>query len=255
MKKLIAITLLICMTALAAACANESDTQSYIPDGGDTPVREVLDEVSSARFVWTAQLGIEGGLVSETVDEKVSYADITILGWLDESYDSSCFSAEVNRTIAGEALPDRIVAVQFGSSELYSRQSLLYKKGDRLLVPLTWYDDDSAALLADNIREHTKKDSGDWIKSGSVYGVLATCDCDIVELDGETYVLDRYGAFTEHVKSDAKAVETDDDTFGALKSVLFEDALLKAHEELLYPNGAFLYEDIVELITEYYEGA
>lgn len=237
MKRIFALIFIAVMLCSLTACAES------IPDGTDTPVRTGQENIQYAGCGPAPPSLEEGGLEYTPV-----VADLTISGWLGEEGDTvSYFTADVNEVIAGEINQKRIVVSQAGSSTTSFDGSPLLTRGNRIMAFMIIIPEDYVESLA-QVYIDEGKEVPEWLSHGEIYDVWRTAICDIAEVDGELYVMNRYSALTEAARNSKELVAMDKDIRSAAKDAVVEiDPLLDR-----YGYGAvFAYDDFTALVKKY----
>lgn len=245
MKKLLTFLLILTMLLSFAACTDTKNSSVLIPEGTDMPDYSQTARNLSASFAWGPRLE-EGGL--EHYDYPVLVADVTITGWLDEfpSHYVTICSAKVNNVLAGDYPYDTIVISLAGSTEGMYSELPLVNKGERLIVVLVLYE----AVVEDYIKSYYEEErqvpAPEWVTAEHFYSLSQYHD--VVEHDGEMYVLDRDGIMTELVEKtkEAQAVDV------YLKGELVSQVRTKNSytQTFSYPR-AYKYDDFAALVEKY----
>jgi hypothetical protein len=175
MKKLIAGLLVTVMAVAVAGCTGGhlyGKNEKY-SDFKDTPVR-----VGTLGYSYTeinSPVSLEAAIKQADI-----IADVSITGWIDEAYPflGTLFSADVNDVIKGEK--SRLTIMQLGTGEDTIRDFPLFRRGDRMLLFLQKIQPE----YAEKIKTEDVND---------VYGIIGVYSMifDVVELDGDKYLLDR----------------------------------------------------------------
>lgn len=166
-----------------------------VPDGVDTPPIVTKGATVGCEWVGLKQFELkEGGFDILGPDYKVTAADITINGWLDETEDVSYYSATVNKVFFGEVPQDRIVIATEGSTrQSFPKQLVRPQKGDRMIAIL----EQRSSQLPINPLYTSEPETREYMNRMFVFDM--TEYCDVFEHDGEKYVFDQRGTLTSPV--------------------------------------------------------
>ena len=235
MKK--AIALLFLTTLLFMSSCNTNYIR--VPDGVDTPPivttgGQIVCWLEGEHFTLT-----DGGFDIDGPNYKVTAADITINGWLEETDESSYYSATVNSVIFGDVPQDKIVFHIMGSTEqTFPNQLDRPQKGDRMIAILEYYASRPSVNPLYTGEPETRKYMDDMF-------VSAMLDyCDVFEHDGETYVFDQRGRLTRPVSD----LALPDELKTELRDIYRSEFPNSAYRHCV---RAFKYDDFVALLEKY----
>ncbi|MCL2634795.1 MAG: hypothetical protein FWD34_09820 [Oscillospiraceae bacterium] len=197
--KITAGLLIFALTLALTACTNASgEAETNQPK--DTPVRVGERTISPS-------MSIPWETWEEILDEFEFVADVTITEWLGEinsSYnEQTIFNAKVNNVFKGE-LPDEIKIVQSGSSQRTYDMHPLFQNGNRMLILLDKYSEYGIEFHVRKYNELCEKDGIERNTEHILYieqlfenayggGYNGMFDFDIEEIDGELYLISKYG--------------------------------------------------------------
>ena len=236
MKKVVYIALVLILL-FAVGCTGGDKNAVSVPDGVETP--EIVSRGNIACAQRPSPLTFtEGGMGENTEYMKMVVADITINGWLDESEYCSYYSATVNDVLCGEVPQKRIAISSEGSTQIWIPGQLARpEKGERMIAFLArfYIEDTPNPLYTGEI------ETREWMAQTFLMDLRLYCD--VVEKDGELYVMDPTGDLTKPV------------TGQALPADLFKEVAAVFREE--FPQKrctyyrAFTYNDFSALVEKY----
>ncbi len=238
MKRIFVLMFIAVMLCSFTACIE------IISEGADTPVRTGQENIRYEGESLAPPRLEEGGMEYTPV-----VADLTISGWLGEEEDHmTYFTADVNEVIAGEINKEQIIVSQPGSSTTSFDGNPLLTRGNRIMAFLLVIPESYVVETMAEEYISEGKEVPEWLSHGDIYEVWTTAICDIAEVDGELYVMNRYSALTEAARNSKELVAVDKDISIAAKDAVVEiDPLLDRYGY----GSVFLYDDFAAIVKKY----